>query len=194
VENLDSALTVINCAFYGNSASDYGGAVDSYGTLAPSVTNSILWGNSAPDGAEISGDCKVSYSNVAGGEAAVHVGLGGLAWGPGNIDVESLDGADCHLKSEAGRWDVNTQSWIRDEVTSPCIDAGNPYSSIGWEPFPNGGRLNMGAYGGTDKASKSYFGACVCEKPIAGDINGDCKVNSKDFAVLAFHWLENSSE
>jgi len=48
----------------------------------------------------------------------------------------------------------------------------------------------MGAYGGTAEASKSYFGEPVCETIVAGDINGDCKVNLIDFAFMAFHWLE----
>ena len=29
-----------------------------------------------------------------------------------------------------------------------------------------------------------------CETIVAGDINGDCKVDFKDFALMAFHWLE----
>ena len=45
-------------------------------------------------------------------------------------------------------------------------------------------------YGGTVEASKSYFGEPVCETIVAGDINGDCIVNFKDFAFTAFHWLE----
>jgi len=97
------------------------------------------------------------------------------------------------LKSQAGRWDANEGRWTKDDVTSPCIDAGDPKSPIGYEPFPNGGRVNMGAYGGTTEASKSYFGEPVCETIIAGDINGDCKVNFKDFAFMAFHWLEDNS-
>ncbi len=49
----------------------------------------------------------------------------------------------------------------------------------------------MGAYGGTAEASKSYFGKPVCETIIAGDINGDCRVDLKDVAILAGHWLED---
>jgi hypothetical protein len=30
----------------------------------------------------------------------------------------------------------------------------------------------------------------ACETPVAGDINGDCIINLKDFAIMAFHWLE----
>ena len=51
----------------------------------------------------------------------------------------------------------------------------------------------MGAYGGTAEASKSYFGEPICETIVAGDINGDCKVDFKDFAFMAFHWLEDNN-
>jgi hypothetical protein len=97
---------------------------------------------------------------------------------------------DYHLKSQAGRWDPNSQTWVKDDVTSPCIDASDPNSPIGYEPFPNGGIINMGAYGGTAEASKSYFGEPVCETIVAGDINGDCKVDFADFAIMVSHWLE----
>ncbi|MCX5643545.1 MAG: hypothetical protein NTZ17_02495 [Phycisphaerae bacterium] len=42
-----------------------------------------------------------------------------------------------------------------DTVTSPCIDAGDPASAFTNEPAPNGQRVNMGADGGTEQASKS---------------------------------------
>jgi hypothetical protein len=65
----------------------------------------------------------------------------------------------------------------------------------GFEPFPNGGIVNMGAYGGTAEASKSYFGESICETIIAGDLNGDCKVDFKDFQLMAIHyWLEQPEE
>ena len=96
---------------------------------------------------------------------------------------------DYHLQSQAGRWDPNSQSWIRDAVTSPCIDAGSIDSPIGLEPFPNGGIVNMGAYGGTAEASKSYFGEPVCETIVAADINGDCRVDFADYTILALYWL-----
>jgi hypothetical protein len=62
---------------------------------------------------------------------------------------------DYHLKSQAGRWDPAAGSWLRDEVTSPAINAGDPASPIEYEPAPNGGIVNMGAYGGTTEASLS---------------------------------------
>lgn len=115
--------------------------------------------------------------------------------GDGNIYVNPLfnDPAnnDFHLKSQGGRYNPVTQTWIYDEVTSPCIDGGDSMSPIGNELFPNGGIVNMGAYGGTVEASKSYFGTEPCEIIIAGDINGDCVINLLDFSILSLHWLED---
>ena len=48
----------------------------------------------------------------------------------------------------------------------------------------------MGAYGGTEEARKSYFGKPVCKIIVAGDINGDCKVDFKDLAMFLQSWLE----
>ncbi|MHC4740636.1 MAG: hypothetical protein ACYS8Z_01925 [Planctomycetota bacterium] len=61
---------------------------------------------------------------------------------------------------------------------------------VGLEPFPNGGVVNMGAYGGTVEASKSYFGGPACETIMAGDVNGDCAIDFKDFQLIVLHWLE----
>jgi hypothetical protein len=101
---------------------------------------------------------------------------------------------DYHLKSQAGHWDRETRIWVRDEVTSACIDAGDPNAPLGLEPFPNGGIVNLGAYGGTAEASGSYFGAPVCETPIAGDLNGDCKVDQMDMDILLSHWLMEGAD
>ena len=90
--------------------------------------------------------------------------------------------------SQAGRWDAISETWMADDVTSPCIDAGDPNSPIGLEPFPNGGMVNSGVYGGTVEASKSYFGEPVCNTIMAGDVNGDCKVDSTDIEILLRHW------
>ena len=101
-------------------------------------------------------------------------------------------GSDFHLKSEAGRYNPSTETWVIDAQTSPCIDAGDPCSPIGVEPNPNGGRINIGAYGGTAQASKSTSGIVepVCISPPAADLNGDCRVDLLDFAVMAGGWLD----
>jgi len=118
-------------------------------------------------------------------------------WDPNGTPANPYDDfwvdGDYHLKSQAGRYDPASKSWVKDDVTSPCIDAGDPNSPIGDEPFPNGGRINMGAYGGTAEASKSYFGEPICETIIAGDINGDCRVDFKDLTLMAMNWLGGAS-
>jgi hypothetical protein len=114
--------------------------------------------------------------------------------GGDNLHADPLfadpDAGDYHVKSQAGRWDPARQAWVADDVTSPCIDAGDPFVPIGYEPFPNGGVVNLGAYGGTAEASKSWFGGPVCETIIAGDINGDCRVDFADLEILMRHWME----
>jgi len=75
-----------------------------------------------------------------------------VAWDdPGAVWVMG----DYHLQSQAGRWDPATDTWLQDTSTSLCIDAGDPSTPVGREPSPNGGIINLGAYGGTIEASKS---------------------------------------
>ena len=132
---------ITNCTIAGNQQNGISGGI-------PTITNSIIWANSPQQIADTKGTFSATYSNVQGG------------WpGEGNIDADPLfadpDNGDYHLKSQAGRWELGSQSWIIDDVTSPCIDAGDPSIPIGFEPLPNGGIINIGAYGGTAEASKS---------------------------------------
>jgi predicted outer membrane repeat protein len=178
-----------NCTFLGNSAQSGNAlAFQACGPTQPSrlqAINCIIWNNTSSvfnsDGSTVD----IIYSNVQGG------------WpGEGNINEDPFfadpNGVDFHLKSQAGRWNPAIKSWVKDDVTSTCIDAGNPMSPIGLEPFPNGGRINMGAYGGTAEASKSYFGEPVCETIVASDINGDCKTDWQDLVIIASHWLQDA--
>jgi hypothetical protein len=192
-------MTVNNCTIWGNSAGQTGGAMGCDKGASAIVTNSILWGNTAPEGSEIwvrnRGTFSVTNSNAAGGEAAALIDGGTINWGVGNIEADPLfadpNNGDFHLRSQAGRWNPNSQSWVQDDVTSPCIDAGDPMSPIGLEPFPSGGFVNMGAYGSMPEASKAYFGEPVCGTIIAGDINGDCQVNRADLEIMAMHWTDD---
>jgi hypothetical protein len=196
----NTSLTLSNCTITGNSAAnDAGGMICDFG-CSGAITNSIIWGNTAPIGPNISlifgSTLDITYSNVAGGRAAVNVEGGSiLNWSAGNIDADPYfadpDNGDYHLKSQASRWDANSQSWIQDSVTSPCIDAGDPMSPIGWETFPSGGFINMGTYGGRAEASKTYFGEPICETIVAGDINGDGQVNRADLTIMALHWTDD---
>lgn len=167
---VNSEATLANCTIAANSGGALGAglcAVDSRIVIA----NSILWGN-APTEILLEGtpDVCIVYSDIAGG------------WpGTGNIDADPLFAVpgywadtddptthvaprgphaiwiagDYHLQSQTGRWHPESQTWLGNEQTSLCIDAGDPNNPVGSEPTPNGGILNMGAYGGTTQASKS---------------------------------------
>ena len=106
----------------------------------------------------------IKYSDIEGGQNGISISgsHSTVTWGQGNIKADpcfvAASSADCHLKSRAGRWDAAGGSWVLDNVTSPCIDAGDPGSPVAFEPYPNGGIINMGAYGGTDEAGKSPSG------------------------------------
>jgi hypothetical protein len=68
----------------------------------------------------------------------------------------NADALDFHLKSMAGHWDNALQDWIADAETSECIDAGNSSDEYSNEPSPNGYRINLGVYGNTVEASKTW--------------------------------------
>jgi hypothetical protein len=155
----------------------------------------------------------LAHCNVQGGrEDILHPdGTGKVIWLDGNIDVDPLfadpghwddngtpgdtsddtwiDG-DYHLKSYAGRWNPTEEEWANDEVHSPCIDAGNPGGDYSAEPLYNGHRINIGAYGGTEYASKT----ANCPHHPTGDLNKDCKVTFADLAMLAANWLDCNLE
>jgi hypothetical protein len=92
-------------------------------------------------------------------------------------------GGDYHLKSERGRYWPQYNVWVLDDISSPCIDLGDPMVDPSNEQMPNGGQLNAGVYGNTPYASMS-------EWPIPEDHNRDGIVNWLDAASLAAKWLE----
>jgi len=119
---------------------------------------------------------------------------------PNDLDAVWIEG-DYHLKSQAGRWDPNSEEWIFDDVTSPCIDAGDPNSPIGYEPYPNGGIINMGAYGGTLEASMSTndvngFGLAYNPYPVDGATETGLNVilNWKSYVAISYEIYLGTSE
>lgn len=118
--------------------------INAFANAQPDISNCILWDNT---NGNLYG-CQVRYSCLKEADA-----------GENNINADPLladpDYGDYHLLSEYGRYWPENDIWVIDEVTSPCIDGGDPAVGISREPTPNGGRLNMGAYGGTSYASMS---------------------------------------
>ena len=172
-------VILINCTLVKNSANS-GGAVFSW-TSSVVVSNSIIWANEADDGSQVAimaGNVFISFSDVQN------------YWpGTGNIDTDpcfaSFDASsepntwDFHLQSAYGCWNPKSKNWITDSNTSSCIDAGDPNSDWSKEPWPNGKRINMGAYGGTEQASMNGNPA---------DFIIDESVNFADFAEFSNKW------
>ncbi|MDH7599728.1 MAG: leucine-rich repeat domain-containing protein [Sedimentisphaerales bacterium] len=125
------------------------------------ISHCIVWGNvGRVIGVEGSSRPEVRYTDITG----LWEGVGNLSADPlfarAGRWVEGEGGViwewgDYHLRSGGGRWDAEVGVWQVDEVTSPCIDAGDPGIGVGYELEPNGGRVNLGAYGGTTQASRS---------------------------------------
>lgn len=103
-----------------------------------------------------------------------------------------------YLKSEGWRWDSEVGRWDYDDVTSRCIDAGNPGSplenellSVPYYPNNEWGvnlRINMGAYGGTEKASMPPY-----DWAILADLTNDGIVDYIDLGHWVENWLETYS-
>jgi len=173
--------TVTNCTFSGNSANWEGGGMTNRDNSNPALTNCILWGNTALSGAQIHKEVTcfvtITYSDIQGGWQ----GAGNFVADPCFADSGN---GDCHLKSEVGRWDPISQSWIKDGVSSPCIDAGDLTPDWKAELWPHGCRMNMGAYGGTPEASMSLH-----DSGSIADIDVDGQIGGKDTKLLIDKWL-----
>ena len=216
-----SNSTVSYCTFTANSADEGGGGINN-GSSSSTVSNCILWGNSASIGNEIalrsSSTIDISYCDVQGGQAGIYdSGVSTIIyWGPGNIDADPyfvdpgysdenstpsdpnddfwVDG-DYHLKSQGWRWDNDANDWTWDDVTSRCIDAGNPGSPLADEPMTldvdplnrwgENIRINMGAYGGSPQASMPPY-----DWALLADLTNDGIVNLEDFANQAKDWQQ----
>ena len=150
----------------------------SKGLLGEEIISNTIWGNkgdgihnpypeqplvvknniiAANKGVGIRGPIRsLSHNNVWNNASGNYKGCSA---GPGSISADPLfadpSKGDFHLKSRAGRWDPKAKKWVKDNVHSPCIDAGDPKADFSMEPAPSGGRVNMGAYGNTKEASKS---------------------------------------
>ncbi|UCG48191.1 MAG: right-handed parallel beta-helix repeat-containing protein [Phycisphaerales bacterium] len=228
VDCYDSGNAILrNCTVAGNSApAGAGGGLLCVGSSA-TVDNCIFWANNAGQGSQlgvpswfgIPAAVAVSYSDLQGGLPAVLVGpKSAVSWGIGNIDSAPRFAAfdpngeacdwDFHLQSVYGCWDPNSCRWVADGNRSPCIDAGDPNSDWTGEVWPNGKRINAGAYGGTAEASLSGNAGDFdmngwvdfedfCEmanswrskENVVEDLNGDGVVGPADLGLFAGNWL-----
>jgi len=161
-----SSPTIRNVTIAGN---DFG--IAAYAGAKPVIVNCILWDNRDGD---LFG-CTAQFSCIQQGLE----GRGNITENPLFADTAA---GDYHLVSEKGRYVAAYGLWAFDNKTSPCIDAGDPVDDVSAERVPNGGRIDMGAFGGTPQASMSRW-------PLAGDLDQDGVVDFRDLAILAEDWL-----
>jgi hypothetical protein len=199
---------ISNCTIVGNSARHEGGAVCKCYNSA--LSNCIIWENIADVNSQLSSSMNPSYCCIQGWSGG---GVGNIDSDPCFVvlgywndngtpeepnDVFWVDG-DYHLKSQGWRWDSARGRWDYDDITSRCIDAGNPGSPLGDEllsvpddPDNIWGqnlRIDMGAYGGTAEASMSPY-----DWAMLGDLTNDGLVDLKDYAFQAADWLNSADQ
>ena len=206
-------LTLNHCTLIANRAEKFAGGMFNK-DCEPILSNSIFWGNTDRNGTiESSQIYKYNSDNPRINYCCVH-GWTGAFGGMGNIDIDpcfvrpgywdpngtpgdTTDdfwiSGDYHLQSEGWRRDEH-DNWTWDNVTSRCIDAGNPGCLLGEEPLsiprdPNNLwgrnlRINMGAYGGTAQASMPPH-----DWALLADATNDGLVDFCDYAVQAIDWL-----
>jgi len=186
----DGTASVVNNTFSLNLADRGGGLACSVGCTAD-VLDCIFYQDDAFGGPELwveNSDVSIDYCDIQGGFGELLIdGSGFLYWGSDNVDEDPLFArpgrwdwldeeaewfwveGDYHLMSRGGRWDPagggggGGGCWVLDDVHSPCIDTGDPLSDYALEPTPNGGRVNMGAYGNTAEASLAYSASSTIE-------------------------------
>ncbi len=77
--------------------------------------------------------------------------LGGTSWRDDQFHLQSAAGSHTGLPFTAH----SQASFAANAATSPSVDAGRPASGYAHELTPDGGRINMGAFGNTADASLS---------------------------------------
>jgi len=194
IYNTSSSPTFTNCSFTVNSTAMYGGGMYNFDGY-PTITNSIFWNNTALIAPEIyyegTGSLTVTYSDVKGG----FPGLGNIDTDPCFIDPAN---GNYHLKSQGWRRDPLRQHWHYDNVTSRCIDAGNPSCPLADEPLsvPDDPynfwginlRINMGAFGGTSEASIPPY-----DWTLLSDLTNNGFTDLADFSIQTTAWLQTDT-
>lgn len=196
-----SDAVVKNCTVTGNRALGYGGGICG---SSGAISDSIIWANTAPSGAqlydctEIIYSCIQDYSGTGLGNIDIDPCFFDPGWWdsngtPDDVNDDTWYQGDYHLMTLAWRWDAAAQWWTWDDVTSRCIDAGNPGCTLADEPLTvpedplnewgDNIRINMGRYGATAEASMPpYDWALLC------DLTNDLIVGIDDLSALVAYW------
>jgi len=204
----NSDVTITRCLIYENVSYGEEGSIVIDDSSSAVVTHSILHSNSGGPAISSSGSATIENCTLFGNEQ----GISGsketriancILWNRGDELMGCFATCSCVYHGKSGKGNISVfphfvnpgigdfhlRSW------SPCIDSGLPDSSYENEPSPNGGRINMGAYGNTLEAASAsedcdghglpdawemhWFGA-LGEVP-GGDYDGDGRSNLEEY-------------
>jgi len=150
-----ASLVLRNLTIAGNTALGEGAAIYLAGTNQMEISNTIIWNNEAQlDPAMLS----ERRGNIESG--FIHysdIDTSSWVWISENINSTAGEA----FYSGAGNCYADplfvspVQNDYNLAFNSPCIDRGDPLDDYSMEPTPNGGCINMGAYGGTNQAAVS---------------------------------------
>jgi len=138
-------------------------------TAGGSVQNTGIWGSAT---------CQLGTNWTGTGCPAAaqdsHSMAANPLWADPGQDVE-----DFHPRSKAvqGRWSAS--GWVQDGVYSPTIDKADPSENkdadmgLGVEPADNGAYANLGSYGRTDQASKTWIPTLPAGCPYGTTVKQD---------------------
>jgi len=141
---LTANVRIINNTICHNFSDGHGGGIDLLSSATVEVVNTILYGNNAPNGSEISlressSALDVSYSSVRGGKAGVFIeNTCTLDWGAGMIDACPL-----FVEGAVGDYHLTFHSPCRDAGDSTA--AGLPAGDFEGDPRIAGSSVDMGA-------------------------------------------------
>lgn len=181
-ENVGTS-TIRNCTFLANSATgttnSFGGGICNHYS-DDGITNCILWGNSALQGAQLytraSGTSVVTYTDVEGGLA-----------GDGNINLPPQV-VRYPSAGDDGRWGTADDDYgdLHLLPDSPCVDTGSnaavPAEETGLLGTP---RVVDGDWDGTPVVDMGAY-----EYHLFGDLNLTADVDMADMHLLAAHWMQ----
>ena len=189
-----STMQVLHCTFSGNSAAG-GGVVYATGSSNLTITNSILWGDTAKDGPEIlfgssASAAFIEYSNVQGGEAGV-TGPGALNWGAGNIGGDSVKHDPAFADPDGPDDDPATTEDNDYHLLSgsPSIDAGDPDFVLDPSETDLDGQSRL-IDGDGDDVIRVDMG-CFEHQLCPTDLDGNGTVGAFDLAILLGNWGPN---